>query len=109
MTELERNKELKETIFEAQNSVAEIKIFYEGLSKTPEQERCKNLEIDAVISGSKSRLLTLGISNEDIEKIDFYANDPTAKFIAWCNQNQLSPKDYKALQRYQKEVGISWN
>jgi hypothetical protein len=107
MTEQERKKEVNETIFEAQKTVSEIKIFYGQISKNIQSQTCEKNEIESAIAGAKNRLSRLGVSQEEIDKIDFYLTDPTAKFIMWCNQNGLQPKDYKSLERYQKEVGIS--
>jgi hypothetical protein len=107
MTEPERKREVKEVIIQAQKNVAEIKIFYGQISKNNQSQTSEKNEIEATISGSIDRLKRLGVSQEEIDKIDFNQNDQIAKFIIWCNENKLNPKDYKSLERYQKEVGIS--
>ena len=103
----ERSKEVKKAIYEAQKSVAETKIFYSQIAKNNQSDTCEKNEIEATISGTIHRLRNMGLSQEEIDKIDFYQTDPTTNFIIWCNQNQLNPKEYKSLERYQKEVGIS--
>jgi hypothetical protein len=106
MTEPERKKEVKEVIFNAQKTVSEIKIFYGQISKNNQSQTCEKNEIQATIDGTINRLKRLGVSQEEIDKIDFHQGDSTAKFIIWCNEKGLQPKDYKSLERYQKEVTI---
>lgn len=106
MTDQERKKEVKESIFKSQNRVAEIKIFYSQVSKNEQSQKCEKNEIDATIEGTIHRLKILGVSKEEIDKVDFHLNDPTTKFIIWCKQKGLEPKQYKSLELYQKEFGM---
>ena len=90
-----------EVIQSAKKSITEVTLFYGLLIQNIYHEQLKKREIKATIDGSIRRLIELGISNEEIQKVD-WTPDPSSqiRYKEWCIQEKLDFSQYTVLRQY---------
>ena len=90
------SEKVVEVISGAKSALTEATLFYGFLRVNETTERCKEKEQKAIIDGAKHRLERLGLSNEEIEKID-WSLDPNIEWFYkdWCKNNN---KDFTKLE-----------
>jgi hypothetical protein len=90
------SEKVVEVISGAKSALTEATLFYGFLQVNETTEQCKKLEQRAIIDGAKRRLERLGLSNDEIEKID-WSLDPNIEWFYkdWCKDNN---KDFTSLE-----------
>lgn len=90
-----------EVILSAKKSVTEVTLFYGLLIQNAYHEQLKKREIQAIIDGAIRRLIELGTSNEEIQKVD-WSPDPSSqiRYKEWCIQEKLDFSKYTVLLQY---------
>lgn len=101
------SEKVVEVISGAKSSLAEATLFYGFLRVNETTERCKEKEQKSIIDGAKYRLEKLGLSNEEIEKID-WSLDPNIEWFYkdWCKDNNKDFTQLESMNQFLEQRGL---
>ena len=101
------SEKVVEVISGAKSALTEATLFYGFLRVNEITTRCKDKEQKSIIDGAKYRLEKLGLSTEEIEKID-WSLDPNIEWFYkdWCKDNNRDFTNLESMNLFLEQRGL---
>jgi len=101
------SEKVVEVISGAKSALTEATLFYGFMQVNETTTLCKKLEQRAIIDGAIRRLERLGLSSEEIEKID-WSLDPNIEWFYrdWCKDNNREFTNLESMNLFLQQRGL---